>query len=204
MPNKYSKLILSLLSLLIFLALLFAIAGGTPRIDSSVSSWAVNFQNSATNGFFIFLGGYSQSIMIGIVIAMSIFLYLRKRRKQSLIFVLTLTAGYVFEKSIKLIVQRVRPEMQLVKETGFSFPSGHAVLAVILFSTLIYFYKDEIKNKTAKYFFVAVNVFLIFLVGFSRIYLNVHWFTDVVAGYVFGFFLTCLGIISLKKFRSKF
>jgi len=203
MKEKKRILILSLISLFVFiLTFVFAISGKI-SVDYSISNSIAKIWSSPTNGFFIFLGKYSLSIMIGIAIVISIFLYLQKRKKQSLIFVFTLMTGYILEKSIKLIVQRDRPLSQLFHETGYSFPSGHTVFSIILFSMLIYFYKDEIKNKAAKYFFVAVNVFLILLVGFSRIYLNVHWFTDVVGGYALGFFLTSLGVLWLKKIHKR-
>ena len=118
---------------------------------------------------------------------------------QSLILISTLMIGYIFEKIIKSLVQRDRPLSQLIQETSYSFPSGHAVFSMILFSMLIYFYKDEIKNNTRKIIFILSGVFLILLVGFSRIYLGVHWFTDVIGGYALGFFLFNLGVLFLEK-----
>jgi undecaprenyl-diphosphatase len=74
----------------------------------------------------------------------------------------------------------------LIPETGFSFPSGHTTLSIAFFGVLIYLFKDEIKNKTLRYLFITISLLLPFLIAFSRLYLNVHWFTDVVAGLFIG------------------
>jgi len=205
MEKKERKIILSIVSLFVFILLSILVVLKKISIDYSISDLVVKMWNPTINGFFIFLGEYSQMIMTGIAIGVSIFLYLsskgheQKRRKQALIFVFTLIMGHVLKEIIKSVVQRSRPANQLFQETGYSFPSGHAVFSIILFSMLIYFYKDEIKNNTRKIVFISVGVFLIFLIGFSRIYLNVHWLTDVVGGYALGFFLVNLGILLLEN-----
>ncbi len=78
----------------------------------------------------------------------------------------------------------------LIEKTTYSFPSGHATLAVAFFGMLIYLFKDKIKNKTLRYTFITANIFLMILIGITRIYLNVHWLTDVLAGYALG--LICI------------
>ena len=91
--------------------------------------------------------------------------------------------------------------MDIIQSMDYSFPSGHAIYSVILFSLLIYFYKDRIKNKTMKIFFILINVLIILFVGFSRIYVRAHWFTDVIGGYATGFFImtVILWIFELKS-----
>ena len=110
-----------------------------------------------------------------------------------------MSLGYIFGTSIKIIVQRARPEQGLVSASGFSFPSGHATMAVIFFSLLIYLFRDEIKNKALRWIFVAGCWLLIFLVGISRVYLGVHWLSDVLAGWALGLFVVSLGIVVFRK-----
>jgi len=198
MKEKRRILILSVVSLSIFLIALMFVIFGKVSLDYFVSNLTQKMWNPTANSFFIFLGNYSKGIMIFIAIVVAVFLYTQKKKSHSLVLILTLVFGEVLKETLKFIIQRGRPTIQLVQETGYSFPSGHTIFSIILFSFLIYFYKDETRNKTRKFIFVLVNVFLILLVGFSRIYLNVHWFSDVIGGYALGFFLFNIGVLFLK------
>lgn len=185
----------------IFILILITILIKTPTIDIYISQ-NIHFLQGSFDNFFIFLGNYLKDILIAIALISIGVLYIRKRKKESFILASSLLLGFILEKIIKLIVQRARPPIQLVTETDYSFPSGHSIFSIILFLLLIYFYKDKIRNKTIKIIFIIVNIFLILLVGFSRIYLNVHWFTDVIEGYVLGFFVISL-ILFLFKYKIK-
>jgi undecaprenyl-diphosphatase len=126
----------------------------------------------------------------------------KKYRHDMYILVATFPTGLLFGYALKVVVGRVRPVNEAILETGYSFPSGHAVAAAIFFTLLIYFFSRYMKNRTTKEIFVMINVFLIALVGFSRVYLNVHWFSDVVAGISFGVFWTCLGILTVRYLEA--
>lgn len=199
--KRNSKLILSLISLGIFLLILILVSIKTPSIDYWISE-KIKTLWSLLNSFFVFIGNYSKVILIGIALISSGILYLQKRKKASFILISSLLIGYILEAVINAIVQRARPAMQLISKTDYSFPSGHAIFSIILFSLLIYFYKDKINNKTLKFVFIFINVLLILLIGFSRIYLNVHWFTDIIGGYALGFFIINL-ILFFMNFTSK-
>ena len=199
MEEGRRRLILSLISVFVFILILILIILGKTSIDYSISNSIMKIWSQQINWFFIFLGNYALEMMIIIAIAVSASLYLKKKKVQSLSLISCLGAGYIFEKIIKLSVQRSRPSIQLLQETGYSFPSAHAMFSMILFSLIIYFYKDEIKNNARRIAFIAAGVILILLAGFSRIYLDVHWFTDVVGGYALGFFLVNLSLLFFKN-----
>lgn len=110
----------------------------------------------------------------------------------------SMAGGALIHILLKEIIGRERPENSLIAKTDFSMPSGHATMAIIFFSLLIYLFKDKIKNKFLKYLFIALNIILIISIGFSRIYLNVHWFSDVLAGYGLGLFWLTLLILIFK------
>ena len=87
----------------------------------------------------------------------------------------------------------------LVHETDFSFPSGHAVAAIAIFCTLmIYYFARHIKNRHWRDTFIVGNMFLVALVCAARVYLNVHWFSDVVAGTSFGIFWATISILIVR------
>lgn len=88
---------------------------------------------------------------------------------------------------LKLIVKRDRPiAINLIDETGYSFPSGHSMVSMAFYGFLIYLIsKSKLPNK-AKTVVVLAMIVMITLIGISRIYLGVHYPSDVIAGFMFG------------------
>ena len=131
------------------------------------------------------------------IILFGILIY-KKKWYYSLLLLFSMTGGLLFEVLTKVIIHRARPENALIEVSGYSFPSGHATMAIIFFSLLLYSFKDDIKNKALKYIFITSNIVLFLLIGLSRIYLNVHWFSDVLAGFALGLFWLTLLILIFK------
>jgi len=197
MEKENSKLILSFVCLAVFFFLLMGIViSGGFQIDDLINQKVSLLQNSWLDKVFIFLGTYFKRILIGASLIAISALYIGKRKKESFILAISLFSGFIFEQIIK-----PPPGINLTLGGGYSFPSGHSIFAAILFSSLIYFYKDQIKNKILKIIFILINVLLILFVGFSRIYINKHWFTDVIGGYAAGLFILIiiLWIFELKN-----
>lgn len=96
--------------------------------------------------------------------------------------------GVIIENVLKLIVRRPRPEefWPLTVENTYSFPSGHTFMSVVLYGLLIYFINKEVKSKKLRYIGTCIFSLIIFLVAVSRIYLGVHYATDVVGGLILG------------------
>jgi undecaprenyl-diphosphatase len=96
--------------------------------------------------------------------------------------------GSILPVGLKMLFERVRPIGGLVTETSYSFPSGHATIsAVFLISSLLLFV-PLIKNKVCRWVFVGITIILFSLVVASRIFLWVHWPSDVIAGLLLGSF----------------
>jgi len=110
--------------------------------------------------------------------------------------------GVILELSIKILVHRLRPEHALIPITKYSFPSGHATMAIIFFSILSYSIVEHIKNKT-KILLTSITLILILLIGFSRIYLGVHWFSDVLGGLILGLFINSTILLVLEYLYKK-
>lgn len=86
---------------------------------------------------------------------------------------------------LKNIIQRPRPnDFRLISETGYSFPSGHSMISMAFYGFLIYLSIKYLKNKKMKIVLITFLSILIILIGISRIYLGVHYTSDVIAGFM--------------------
>jgi undecaprenyl-diphosphatase len=110
----------------------------------------------------------------------------------------------------KTLIQSPRPLNGLVYDTGFSFPSGHVTASVVFCGLLTYFAWQHWKSLRAKTVSGALATAMVSIVAFDRIYLNVHWFSDVLGACFFGLFwltfaLWAFGYVKARKFQtSKF
>ena len=118
-----------------------------------------------------------------------------------LFYFLDLVICYVLNFVIKLIVSRDRPlEYMLVLEDSYSFPSAHSMLAVAFYGYLAYISIKYLKNKWGKFFAVFGCIVLTLLVGISRVCLGVHFTTDVLCGFLFGYIYLLIYIKIIKRY----
>ena len=112
----------------------------------------------------------------------------RTRRFPGLILSASPLFSTLFYKLIKEILQRPRPEevLHLIQQGGFSFPSGHAMTGLVFYGLVLYFLLGSIKKSSTRKVLLAVGLIYILFVGFSRIYLGVHYPSDVLAGWCLG------------------
>ena len=103
---------------------------------------------------------------------------------------------------LKFFFDRQRPDMPLVDASGLSFPSGHSMIAASFYSLIIYLTWRHVDHKPLRYFLVSLLVIFILLIGFSRIYLRVHYATDVVAGFAAGILWVIIGIWLLRRIEK--
>lgn len=134
-----------------------------------------------------------------------IWLWWRWRWRIAAIFAITCAGGAVLSTGFKLLFGKARPELwsQLITETSYSFPSGHALGSMVLYGFSAYLLVQRFPVQ--KWLIYGLATLLIGSIGFSRIYLGVHWPTDVVAGYSIGFLWLslCIGLFQLEVRRAK-
>ena len=130
---------------------------------------------------------------------------LSRSKKYFKIFALATLFGVIVNNIIKFIVRRPRPTntMMFSSESSYSFPSGHSMMSMIFYGLIIYYVCKFIKNKKLKILLVGLLSSIIFFIGFSRIYLGVHYVTDVLGGFFFGIIYLVIFIKILNKFESK-
>ncbi len=120
------------------------------------------------------------------LIGLALFLlFIIKDRKIGFVIALNLAIAASVNFVVKQIVQRPRPELnRIIEETGYSFPSGHSMVSLAFYGCLIYLICQKVQRKRIKRVVVAILSILILLIGISRIYLGVHYTSDVLAGYL--------------------
>lgn len=116
-----------------------------------------------------------------IFIALLIFIF---KRKYSYILIACILSNTLFNNALKLLFQRERPIWKSYNPTGYSYPSGHAMSSLAFYGLIIYLLIKYYKGK-AKYPIIVILSLLIIVVGLSRIYLGVHYLTDVLGAYFF-------------------
>ena len=123
--------------------------------------------------------------LIIFTIVLSFLLIKNKHKLIGKLVILNLALSGLLNQVLKKIVQRPRPEeYRLIDESGYSFPSGHSMVSAAVYGFLIYLIFKHVKNKKLKRVLIPFLVILIILIGVSRIYLGVHYTSDVLAGFL--------------------
>ncbi len=125
------------------------------------------------------------------------YLFFKGKRKESIIFILTIILSVLTIYFLKNFFMISRPLNALMLENDFSFPSGHSSIAVVIIGFLAYFFGK--KTKINKKFLYSLSILIIVLTAFSRLYLNVHWFSDVLGGLIIGTIWLLFAIFFLEK-----
>lgn len=187
--------------LLFFVDLIMVITGFSSNFDNAISLFfSVHNNVIFTNIFKAISFICSPKFMIVLNVLLFIFIILKKKYKL-LIIVLSSISSVIINNLVKIIVRRERPDyLRMVMEKSYSFPSGHAMISVLFFGSIIYLV-NKYNLKYKKLITFSLSTFVL-LVGISRIYLGVHYLTDVVGGYLLGFIVLFL-IIHLFE-RKKF
>ena len=152
---------------------------------------------------FTHLGSFYTLAVLAIIGVVLIW-FVMKNKRMSAFYAGTFAIVCISNFVIKQIVRRARPEhLMIIAETGFSFPSGHAMMSLCFFALLIHFVWKTIKNKPLKITLISLFSVIIVAMGFSRIYLGVHYFSDILAGFLISFaiLVVCLIIYNTKWFK---
>jgi len=190
---------ISLIFLFFFLlTLTLMMLGFFQKIDSSLQ----NYFSNPESPFFISLSLILSSLfepltVIGFSIFLSLLLFFKGFKRESLFLSTASVFGGIFIILLKEVVQRIRPEN--LYESGFGFPSGHATMAILFFSWLIYSSTKHFGKKNRVLISILSSILVLAIIS-SRIYLGVHWFSDILGGIFLGTFLFCF---ILSFFRSR-
>jgi len=157
--------------------------------------------NTVNNKFMLFITflGKHQFLIPANLILIFYFLLVKRQTWFSIRVITIAISSLVLMLLLKQLFQRKRPLSPLLKAAkGLSFPSGHAIMAVTFYGLLIYILQHTITTEWLKWFLIIVVFVLIVLIGFSRIYLRVHYASDVAAGFIIGLLWLLLSLAVLK------
>ena len=137
-------------------------------------------------------------ILIGSAFTLFIFI---KNKKIGVSIISNLAIITLLNQLLKRIVQRPRPtEFRIVEESGYSFPSGHSMVSMAFYGYLIYLIYKYVKNKYLKWISIILLSILICSIGISRIYLGVHYTSDVLGGFFISISYLIIYISAINKF----
>jgi undecaprenyl-diphosphatase len=127
-----------------------------------------------------------------------VYVYRKKLLYYFTVFVSSMLCTLLIFPLLKLLIQRARPPVVLVALHDFSFPSGHATVSIVFCLLCWYVFQEQIKRSWVKYSFLLLMVACAVLIGMSRLFLHLHWFTDVLAGFLLGFSILATNILVWK------
>ncbi len=131
---------------------------------------------------------FDAKFLIVITLLLSFFIWKKYSKNDAIFFTLTMIFNGIIIFLLKSILKIERPLNIL--ETSFSFPSGHATTAVVFFGLLSYFLYKNFKIKS-----IYIPIFMVLFISFTRLYLGVHWISDILGGIVLGIFILTLSIL---------
>jgi undecaprenyl-diphosphatase len=179
---------------------------GLTIVDRPVNQLVLSLRNPLLDKLFflITLTGNWQMIAWGSFLA-TVLLILAKKRRYLIAMLLSNISALIFIELAKYLVGRARPPVEnaLIIAPGFAFPSGHSYFAVVFYGLTTYFWVRHFHHRWAEIIMFVLGSTFIFLLAISRIYLGVHWFTDVLAGLSLSVAWLSI-IVSYIEFKRRF
>ncbi len=153
--------------------------------------------------FFTYLGGFYSTMFVSLGFAL--LLSVRHQYREALMLLLTSGGAWLLNTVLKSHFMRPRPELEFwTHASGYSFPSGHATIAAAMYGMLFFIWaRYRRQNHQSMVPAILCGILLIILIGVTRVYLGVHYPTDIIAGFASGFLwlITCAYALSLWQKR---
>lgn len=180
-------MIAALVSMIIFIWLARGVFEGSTYFDDSIREAVHRIASPVLTTLMLFitrLGSARVLVPLGICVGV-VFILLRWKRALAF-FVFTMAGEIILEFVLKTSFARARPEtfFDYPPPSSYSFPSGHAFASLCFYGILAWLITARLQNKVLKFAVWALAAALIFLIGASRVYLGVHYPSDVIGGYL--------------------
>jgi membrane-associated phospholipid phosphatase len=198
------------IGLILFNGLAWSIINDRPivQLDQNVATALHAWATPTTTSVFIVISTLGFQVLWVIIIIVAVYLARQRHWIHLITWIVGWVGGEVLNQILKLIFHRARPFFSdpLLTPANFSFPSGHAMISVIMYGLLAYFLLLGTRNPAGRIAIIVGTIILILLIGLSRIYLGVHFVSDVIAGFAAGaiWLTVCISGMELARTRVSF
>lgn len=197
--KKYSWIFFGIFITIFFTIAAFVFKKQIFEFDLKIYNFLVENRNSVLNTFFTTITTLGNALTLIVIAGLSIILF--ENKKYKILIPVNLATVGLLNFVLKHIFLRQRPDnLRLIDESGYSFPSGHAMASTAFYGILIYIAYNHVSDKKKRNIICITLCLLILLIDISRVYVGVHYASDVLAG-------TCFSIayliILLKLIRKK-
>jgi len=157
----------------------------TDRFDDSVRSVIHDFASPGLTALMRFVTNLGDwQVIMTATLCLLAYLWYRRDNTHILVALIAMMGAGILDASLKLAFHRTRPDPFFIpKPSTYSFPSGHALISLCFYGLLAGTLTHDMRSKWQRVLVWSVAVVLIGIIGFSRVYLGVHWPSDVIAGY---------------------
>jgi len=205
------RLSIGLLITLVFAAgfALIALLVGRHHIaafDRTITNGVQEFEAPGLTRIMVFITnlGSGWPVIVITLVCMLFLYFVLKHRHELLLFLFAILGSSLFNVVLKSIFHRRRPDLhRLIQETGFSFPSGHSMGAFALYGILTYLLWRHIPSWQGRATLILVSCAFILAIGISRIYLGVHYPSDVLGGYLASGFWLSVSIGIYRRYERR-
>jgi undecaprenyl-diphosphatase len=178
--------------------------GRFAMIDTDINLWVPSIQSiSLTYVALAISFVFDTYSLLVITLAISAILFIRSHRGESLLLLGTMGGDTVLLATIKNLVHSSRPLNSLVTDSGFAFPSGHTAGSIVFFGLIAYFAWQKWKTPKPRALVGTLCVTTSTVVGFDRLYLNFHWFSDVLGGVMLGLSWLTFSILMFQLLKGR-
>lgn len=180
----HRRLVIAVIALVVLLAIIEDLHE-TAIMDSDLLAYNVIVGHMRADWLTPYMEQFSNlASPVALAVMCLIVIGLAPGKRPGLCVTLNLALTLVLNQLLKNIIQRPRPEgFRLVEASGYSFPSGHSMVSMAFFGLIIWLVWHRVRNRRARIALCGAFALVIFLIGFSRIYLGVHYASDVIAGF---------------------
>lgn len=191
------RIIIAVLGALAFSFIAWQVqAGNTVAFDQGVDFWVYGLRSEGTKGVLVPVTYMGNAMIIVAVITVLVFIP-RTRKEIGIPSAIAGSLVFLLYKVLKSTFERPRPDevLHIIQQGGFSFPSGHSMNGLMCYGMIIFCVRRCCKDRVTANWITGILTALILLIGFSRIFVGVHYVTDVLGGWSLG--LCCLMIATI-------
>jgi membrane-associated phospholipid phosphatase len=175
-------------------------------LDRAAFDFAKTHTTAAFTAFMRFVTFFASKnfLIYGSLTLAFVFFFIRRHRWYAVKIPVIAAGSTLLNQTMKFWFDRPRPETAFFVQSGYSFPSGHAMIGGAFYGLFIYLVWTNVKSKMWRWIFTLLLCIWIGLIGYSRVYLNVHYASDVLAGWSAGLVFLVISLLVLRRIEPTY